>query len=610
MSRYTNFDRLNLLGFSINNSTGNLQRRQKAINTEVLIPKSIWTADSKYNSLAGNPNWFESGLGDRQSAKNLVFIDSNVEDYQFLLDGVLPGTKTFLLNSEDEGVLQISKILNLYRNVHQLHIISHGSPGILHLGSKQLDLKELYQYQTQLKSWANALAADAQILLYGCRVAEGDLGYAFIQAIYQLTGANIAASSTPVGSCHKGGSWNFDFKVGQFNPTLAFDSATINNYHSIFMDSGDMTHHHTDSGNMAHPHDPSKAAEHQALLDLIPIETVTHTAIASGDWFDPNTWEGGAIPTAGAIVHIPENISVTYEGFSDTPLFAVRVDGNLTLTAANGIDTKIVVDTLFTTSNSHFEIDADATTDGTVDIEIRPFDIVAHEATGALGWNTAAINYFSDGATVTDTGARTRSSQNYETVEDGVGVLGRYNWDPKQLSLGVITHGAVRISGQEKLSKTTVSGIAMAGDTSIELGAVPNGWQIGDRIVIVGTHYVGREADTGEFLGSQDEIRTITQINGNTVTFDRALDFNHDTPRDELDAYVANLTRNIKFHSSTDISIEGVLEADDVGDIATTLGHVMFMHNEDVQVRYASFDDLGRTNKNRMIVIDCGGIKS
>ncbi|WP_052055451.1 malectin domain-containing carbohydrate-binding protein [Myxosarcina sp. GI1] len=355
------------------------------------------------------------------------------------------------------------------------------------------------------------------------------------------------------------------------------------------------------AGQMAHPNDTSKANEHQALLDLVPTETATHTAIASGSWFDPNTWKDGVVPTAGAIVHIPENISVTYEGYSDAPIFALRVDGNLTFTAENGTDTKIVVDTLYTTTKSHFEIDADATTDGTVDIEIRPFDIEAHKAMGALGWNMAAMQHYSDGATVTDTGAGTRRTRDYETVEDGAGVLGRYNWDPKQLSLGIVTHGAVRINGREKLAKTTASEVAMTGDISIELGDVPSGWQVGDRIVIVGTHYVEREANTGESLGSQDEIRTITQIDGNKITFDRALDFNHDTPREGLDAYVTNLTRNIKVHSSTDISIEGVLEADDVGDVATTLGHVMFMHNEDVQVRYAAFDDLGRTNKNDVL---------
>ena len=352
------------------------------------------------------------------------------------------------------------------------------------------------------------------------------------------------------------------------------------------------------SGDMAHPHDPAKAAEHDALLALSPPHSATHTAINNGSWFNRNTWDSGTVPSEGSIVHIPENVSVTYEGAASAALFIVRVDGTLSLTARNGVDTTMVVDTLFTTSNSKFEIDADALSDGSVDIEIRPFDIEGHKSAGAPGWNAAATLYYSDGHIVMDTGARTRKGQR---VNDGVGVLGRYNWDPNQLSIGTITHGKVRINGQHKQSKSAISGNAMAGDRTLQLKSAPSGWQVGDQIVITGTHYVGREAGTGESLGSQDEIRTITQVRNREITFDRPLAFDHDTPRAEFDAYVANLSRNITFHSATDISIEGKLEADDVGDIASSLGHVMFMHNEDVQVNYAAFDDLGRTNKNDVL---------
>ena len=352
------------------------------------------------------------------------------------------------------------------------------------------------------------------------------------------------------------------------------------------------------SDTMVHSHNLSKAAEHDALLALSAPKSATHTAINSGSWFNPNTWNSGTVPSKGSIVHIPKNTRVTYEGASDAALFVVRVDGNLTFTARNGTDTTMVVDTLFTTSNSEFEIDADSFTDGRVDIKIRPFDIEAHKSVGAPGWNAAAINYYSDGALVRDTGARTRTGQ---PVNDGVGVLGRYRWDPTQLSIGAITHGKVRINGQQKQSKAAISSDAMTGDRCIFLESDPSGWQVGDQIVITGTHYVGREADTGESLGSQDEIRTITSISGRRVNFEQPLEFNHDTPRAEFNAYAANLSRNVEFHSATDISIEGTLEADDVGDIASSLGHVMFMHNEDVQVNYAAFDDLGRSNKNDVL---------
>ncbi|WP_299852646.1 cadherin-like domain-containing protein, partial [uncultured Roseovarius sp.] len=65
------------------------------------------------------------------------------------------------------------------------------------------------------------------------------------------------------------------------------------------------------------------------------------------------------------------------------------------------------------------------------------------------------------------------------------------------------------------------------------------------------------------------------------------LSYDHDTPRDDLAAYVANTSRNITFTSE-----------DGEASALHHRGHVMFMHNQDVDVRYAAFDDLGRTDKS------------
>jgi len=338
---------------------------------------------------------------------NLVFIDSSIDELEFLSNGLLANYRVFTLPADQDGVTHITHLLTEYEAVSSLHIVCHGSPGTLQLGSTELTLASIYQYESQLTHWAKFFSADAQIQFYGCHVAAGLVGSTFVQTFSKLTRTQVAASSTPVGSSKRGGNWTFDYRTGDRIPQVAFNAKTIDTYPSVFMD----------HGSMAHPTDPAKASEHQALMDLVPVnmmmDVATHRAVASGSWFDPNTWSGGQVPTHGAIVHIPQNISVTYEGVSNVPLFAVRLDGDLTFTATDGTDTKIVVDTFITTPHSRFEIDADAATDGTVDIEIRPFDIEAHEAMGAPGWSTAAINHYSDGATVRDTGAGTRTAVVY-----------------------------------------------------------------------------------------------------------------------------------------------------------------------------------------------------
>ena len=50
-------------------------------------------------------------------------------------------------------------------------------------------------HQAQLRAWADALTADADILFYGCNVAADKAGIGFIEELSRLTGADIAAST-------------------------------------------------------------------------------------------------------------------------------------------------------------------------------------------------------------------------------------------------------------------------------------------------------------------------------------------------------------------------------------------------------------------------------
>ncbi|MDO5631980.1 MAG: G8 domain-containing protein [Paracoccus sp. (in: a-proteobacteria)] len=297
-----------------------------------------------------------------------------------------------------------------------------------------------------------------------------------------------------------------------------------------------------------HTHDMANsgmAADHARLLALVPRAEATHVAIKNGDWFDPGTWYQGRIPDAGAKALIPEGISVHYNGVSDTSLFTVRVDGELSFATAS--DTRMVVDTLVVSPQGRLEI---GTADDPVQAGVKAEIKIANNGDIDIGW------------------------------------------DPALLSRGVISHGAAEIHGAEKTAFVKVATDAMAGDTVLKLAEIPTGWQVGDRLVLSGTHKTGWSWDNDVravvHKESQDEEVRIISIDGNTVTLDRALTYDHDTPRDDLSAYVANMTRNITF-SSID------------GDATQThhRGHVMFMHSNDVDVRYAAFDDLGRTDKSK-----------
>jgi hypothetical protein len=84
-----------------------------------------------------------------------------------------------------------------------------------------------------VKEWAKGLVSDAEILLYGCNVAKGDLGAAFAQRLSQLTGANVAASTSLTGSAQKGGDWELGYTTGAMDASLAFGPQVRSAYQGI-----------------------------------------------------------------------------------------------------------------------------------------------------------------------------------------------------------------------------------------------------------------------------------------------------------------------------------------------------------------------------------------
>lgn len=294
-----------------------------------------------------------------------------------------------------------------------------------------------------------------------------------------------------------------------------------------------------------HIDDPQAQKEHVALLNLVPHAAATHTAVKSGSWFDPQTWQGGIVPANGAKVLIPKGVQVSYDAESNARLFTLRVDGGLDF--AHDRNTRMVIDTFVVTPNASLTI-------GTHEKPIQSD-------------KTAQIMIANNGAINTA-------------------------WDPEQLSRGIISHGTVKIHGQEKASHLKVAKNPMAGDKELILAEVPKGWQVGDSIVLTGTQYVPERkvGNSSVWAGTQDEELKIAAITGDRITLDRALKYNHSTPKDDLKAYVANYSRNVKIATENHENLP-----------VNQRGHVMFMHSDNVDVRYAEFFELGRTDKSRFL---------
>ncbi|MEG4582314.1 DUF4347 domain-containing protein, partial [Microcoleus sp. MON1_C5] len=162
----------------------------------------------------------------------LVFIDSNVEDYQSLISGISPNAEVIILDETRDGIEQITEILG-QRSITSLHIVSHGREAAVEIGSTELNIDNLETYSNQLQQWGKALNESGSILLYGCNIAAGESGIKFIQKLSELTGANIAASNNLTGSAALGGDWELEITTGQINTDIAFEKEVIEGYTSV-----------------------------------------------------------------------------------------------------------------------------------------------------------------------------------------------------------------------------------------------------------------------------------------------------------------------------------------------------------------------------------------
>ncbi|UII79871.1 T9SS type A sorting domain-containing protein [Flagellimonas sp. CMM7] len=147
---------------------------------------------------------------------------------------------------------------------------------------------------------------------------------------------------------------------------------------------------------------------------------------------------------------------------------------------------------------------------------------------------------------------------------------------------GLVLMGKVDMHGEQKTTWMELNQGITAGATSMTLAQTPLNWKVGDKLVIAAT--------TSQNFTS-DDVVTIQTINGNNVTFTPATQYAHQPPSQapNLKVHVANYTRNVKF-TSANPSVT-----------AKRRGHVMFMHNADVRMRYVEMNQMGRTDKTQPV---------
>ncbi len=163
------------------------------------------------------------------SPQTITFVDPNISDAVQVMTS-LRSDVNILLDPTRDGIAQITDTLKHYQGLSGISIVSHGNVGELLLGNSSLNTSSLPQYASQLQQWKSAFAPDADVLFYGCSVAAGEFGQAFINEIGNLTDADIAASIDTTGSSTKGGNWTLEYATGKIEMLMPFTDSFINSY--------------------------------------------------------------------------------------------------------------------------------------------------------------------------------------------------------------------------------------------------------------------------------------------------------------------------------------------------------------------------------------------
>ncbi|KMN34425.1 sulfurtransferase [Chromobacterium sp. LK1] len=156
-------------------------------------------------------------LAPAQPPKQVVFIESNVVNYQSLVAQVPAGMEVVVLDAGKDGLSQIAEWAKTHHGYAAIHIISHGQSADLMLGSNELTTTKLDSRQADLKTIGQSLRPDGDILLYGCDIAAGSSGAAFVSALSRYTHADVAASTDATGAAKLGGDWTLERSSGHID---------------------------------------------------------------------------------------------------------------------------------------------------------------------------------------------------------------------------------------------------------------------------------------------------------------------------------------------------------------------------------------------------------
>jgi hypothetical protein len=294
---------------------------------------------------------------------------------------------------------------------------------------------------------------------------------------------------------------------------------------------------------------------------LLPILAAASTWAAdevstagSGAWSSAATWEGGQVPGTGDRVLIKSGHTVSYDAKSDKVVRGITIAGTLTFPTDKDTELNvglIRIEDRADYSEDGFECDAHMAKPGSD--RPRPALLVGTQDLPVGKQHTALIRlHYLDG-------------MDKNSCPGIVCCSGRMEF-----------HGSPLERTWVKLGST-----ASNGDSAITTQQPVKDWRVGDRIILSATTRQNKVKKTFKPTlrdGGQTEERLIAAIDGDKLTLNKPLEFDH-TADGEYRGDVANLSRNVIVESAQPDGVRG---------------HTMYHKYSQGSISYAEFRHLGK----------------
>ncbi len=356
------------------------------------------------------PDGAEPGAAPDAAPKDLVFIDVSIDGADAIAAGIDQAKFDVLwLEPGQDGLAQIGQVLEATGDVASVQIISHATDGALRLGTTVIEGDGFDALKPEFEAWAGHLAEDAQILFYGCDLAETETGQALLHDIAAATGAGVAASIDATGAASLGGDWDLEFSTEALTVTQAATAEDMAGFDGVLAAEPTSTISAIDPPLLGESFTFSVTFDNASAVDtgytpyinlILPTAgadgiydtgTETFTDSADGITLDSATFFGQAVETQSAVIVDGGGGTLVVEHPITGEI--IGVDADLNLKAGDTLYTLALPFGSFTPDQPAATVDVTATLSGDADLT-QPLSIVTN-AGFALG-NDALDNPMTD----------------------------------------------------------------------------------------------------------------------------------------------------------------------------------------------------------------------